>query len=298
MGLYDRHYYHDRPEGIVIPPVQQTAVGTIILLNGFVFVLGWLLGSEWLLERMAVGADLFQSWHLWELLTAAFAHAGIWHILFNMLVLWFFGTEVEQLYGRGRFWRFYLSSAVLASLGWVLAENFLLGVRDPRMQMVGASGAVAAVVVVFVCHWPRRVVLFWGTFPLPVWVLALLWFGLDLANFSQELLGAGGRNVAYAAHLSGAALGWVFYRWHWTLLDALPWRRLLRGTRRLGSRPRLRPFRPEEDDELDSLDEQALEAEVNRLLDKINEHGTDSLTPEERSFLERAARKVRQKLQS
>ncbi len=297
MGLYDREYYHDRPEGIVIPPVQQTAVGTIILINGFVFVLGWLLDPQWLLAHLAVGADLFQSWHFWELLTAAFAHAGLWHIVFNMLVLWFFGTDVERLYGKARFWRFYLSAAVLASLGWVASENFLLGVRDPAVRMVGASGAVAAVVMVFVCHYPRRIVLLWGILPLPVWVLALLWFGMDLANYSQELLGAGGRNVAYAAHLTGAVLGWAFYRWHWTLLDVLPWRKLFRRTRHLGGRPPLRAYRPEED-ELESLDEQALEAEVNRLLDKINEHGTDSLTPEERRFLQRAARKVRQKLQS
>ncbi len=297
MGLYDREYYHDRPEGIVIPPVQQTAVGSIILINGFVFLLGWLLGPQWLYDFMAVGADLFQSWHFWELLTAPFAHAGIWHILFNMLGLWFFGTEVERLYGKARFWRFYLSAAVLSSLGWVLSENLLLGIREPTVRMVGASGAVSAVVVVLVCHYPRRMALFGGVLPLPLWALALLWLGIDLANYGQELLGVGGRNVAYAAHLSGAILGWVFYRWHWTLLDSLPWHRLLRGTRRLGSRPRLRAYRPEDDD-VDSLDEQTLEAEVNRLLDKINEHGTDSLTPEERRFLERAARKVRQKLQS
>ncbi len=298
MGLYDREYYQDRPEGIVIPPVQQTAVGSIILINAFVFILGWLLGPEWLLDRLALGADLFQSWHLWELLTAAFAHAGVWHILLNMLVLWFFGTDVERLYGRKRFWQFYLSASVLASLGWVLSENLLLGVRSPHVQMVGASGAVAAVVMVFVCHWPRRVVLVWGILPMPVWLLALLWFGMDLVNFGNELVGAGGANVAYAAHLSGAFAGWVFYRWHWTVLDLVPWGYLTsRASRLRRSGPRLRAYRPEEDD-VDSLDEQAMEAEVNRLLDKINEHGTDSLTPEERRFLERAARKVRQKLQS
>ena len=127
---------------------------------------------------------------------------SVWHIAVNMLVLFFFGRDVEGIYGRMEFLRIYLCLVVLSSLAWVMSQTVL----DPGNSgtMVGASGAVMGVLVLFVLHFPRRLIYIWGVIPVPAWVLAILYVAQDLFGMTSSPDPMAREHVAHATHLAGA----------------------------------------------------------------------------------------------
>jgi hypothetical protein len=200
------------------------------------------------------------------------------HVLFNMFFLWLFGRDVETIYGKRLYLQLYLSLVVLSGLVW-LGLNLVQG---SHAMLIGPSGAVTGIMVLFVLHYPTRTILFWGVFPIPVWVLASL-------QLLQDIQGAVTRseagNVAYTAHLAGAAFAFLFYRTGWQLGSFLPKRFSVGGFRR---KPRLRVHSAEDD-------EDDFGRRVDLILEKINREGQDSLTKDERKTLEKASRRYQQK---
>jgi membrane associated rhomboid family serine protease len=280
MGIYDRDYIREEPKGLVFSR-PQSAVVTIILINVAVFLVDFVGGSFWLNEHLALGSDLFRTGHVWELFTSGFAHGDVWHIAFNMLALWWFGTEVEVIYGRKAFWQLYLSTMLLSGLCWAVSQAFIF--HDFNAHAVGASGAIAGILIVYVFHYPTKVCYVWGVVPVPMWLLATIWVGQDLFVYHQMALGAeDAERIAREAHLGGALFGFVYYRWGWTLFSLIP-SRLLRTPVAALKRPKLRVHEPE-------FEESDLEEEVDRILAKIHSHGTESLTEEEQRTLQRASR--------
>ncbi len=277
MGLYDREYYREEPRGIVLGG-DMSVNTTLILINVVVFIAD--MFSEGRLSNvLALEWNLFQHpLNFWQLLTYGFAHdpSNMWHILSNMFFLWLFGRDMETLYGKRLYLQLYLSLVVLSGFIW-LVLNLLSGTAA---MLIGASGAVTGIMVLFVLHYPTRTLLFWGVFPIPVWILATL-------QLLQDIFGAVTRSgqVAYTAHLTGAAFAYLFYKTGWQLGSLLP-KRLSLG--RLGRKPRLRVRSVEED-------EDDLGRRVDRILEKINREGQDSLTRDERRTLEKASRKYQQK---
>jgi membrane associated rhomboid family serine protease len=135
------------------------------------------------------------------LVTSMFLHADIFHILGNLLYLWIFGSRLEDVLRPFRFLLFYFTGGVLAALAQVLAEPVSM------IPVVGASGAVAAVLGGYVVLHPRsRVsVLLWFLFFLQVVrVPAVLLLGLW---FLLQVLGVGGPGVAWLAHIGGFVAG-------------------------------------------------------------------------------------------
>jgi hypothetical protein len=152
--------------------------------------------------------------------------------------------------------------------------------------VIGASGAVTGIITLFVFHYPRRVLLVWGVLPVPVWLLGLIWLLQDIAGLRQAM-GGRGEQVAYAAHLGGALLGGLYYRFSWNFGRLVPRSfRLpkLGGSGPFGGKPKLRVHEPPSEDAPRSM-----EAEVDRLLAKITAAGYDSLSDEEKRTLERAS---------
>jgi membrane associated rhomboid family serine protease len=234
--------------------------------------------------RLGLHSDLFERpQYFWQLLTYGFVHdpSSVRHILFNMFTLWFFGRDVESVYGKRLYLQLYLSLIVLSGLVWLLLA---LATKEPATVLIGASGAVTGILVIYVLHYPTRTIQIWGVFPLPVWVLATLLLLQDLVGTLQR---ESAGNVAYTAHLGGAAFGFLFYRTGWQLGSLLPKRFSLSAMKR---RPKLRIRDSETDDDDDDLGRR-----VDRILEKINREGQDSLTKDERRTLERASRKYQQK---
>jgi membrane associated rhomboid family serine protease len=281
MGLYDREYYREEPRGMSLSS-DMSATTTLILINAAVFIADMFSNNK-LVGYLGLGSDLVTDpKYFWQLLTYGFAHdpSSVRHVLFNMFALWLFGRDVETIYGKRLYVQLYLSLVVLSGLVW-LAINVLAG-HGPAL-LIGASGAVTGIMILYVLHYPTRTLLFWGVFPIPVWVIGTL-------QLLQDIQGAVSRpeagNVAYTAHLAGAAFAFIFYRTGWQLGSFLP-KRFSLG--RLKPKPRLRVHNVDEDEEDD------LGRRVDRILEKINREGQDSLTREEKRTLERASRRYQQK---
>jgi membrane associated rhomboid family serine protease len=286
MGLYDRDYIREDNQPGFFLGAQRSMVTTLIIINVGVFLVDVLLDGE-LSELLSLKSDLFRKpWNVWQLLTAGFAHDpnSVFHVGFNMLGLWFFGRDVEAIYGRKEFLRVYLTMVVISSLVWVISANTLhRGHGLQNSSMLGASGAVNGVLVLNVIHFPRRLLYIWGVFPIPAWVLCTLIIGQDVLGFSHAR-GGDGPPIAHEAHLAGAAFAFIYYYTGWNLGRWIPRRFSLSF---LKPRPKLRVHEPER--------EGSLSRQVDQILEKISREGEASLTAEERRALEDASRRYQQR---
>jgi membrane associated rhomboid family serine protease len=230
-----------------------------------------------------------EKFQIWRLVTSAFLHDryAIFHILINMVVLAWFGQRLESMYGTTEFVLFYLAGAVSSSLAYV-ALAYYEGSSTPA---IGASGAVMAVMMLYVIFYPfEQYLLFWFI-PLPLWALLGIYVLYDLHPVLLALAGEPMfTRVAHAGHLGGLLFGFVYWRFGWRLESIVA-----RVAPRLASRPRAMPFprgpglrlrvvAPRDD---------GLAARVDEILKKISEHGKESLTDEERDILVKAAGKYR-----
>ncbi len=142
------------------------------------------------------------------LVTSMFLHGGWMHLIGNMLFLYIFGDNLEDLMGHVRFTLFYLAAGLAAAGGQILSDP------GSDIPMVGASGAIAGVMGGYLLMFPRAridvlvlLVVILRTFTIPAWLMLGLWFGLQLVSgLSLEDVGGG---VAYWAHAGGFVAGVV-----------------------------------------------------------------------------------------
>jgi len=154
-----------------------------------------------------VPTDVVQHGMLWELVTYSFLHAGLWHLLGNMLGLWMFGSAIEGAWGTRRFVELYSIGAVGAAVTTVgVAYTRLLG--NPGTATVGASGAVFAILIAFGILFAENEILL---IPFPFMIKAKYFIGI-LIVVNLALTMSGGGNVAYVAHLGGLLFGWLYVR--------------------------------------------------------------------------------------
>jgi membrane associated rhomboid family serine protease len=280
MGIQDRDYYRRATAGSLwLTGTTPVTIG-LVVTNVCVFLAIHFapFGPDLQNILELVPSRVFQNLELWRLLTATFCHApGIWHILMNMLFLWWFGRELEALYGSREFLLFYLVAAVFSSLAWALA-SWLAEVDVP---MIGASGAVTAVTVLYTLYNPRHVMHIWGVVPIEMRWLVIIYLGIDALGLVR---GPGYSPVAHLAHLAGAAYALVF-QWGDLRASRLFVRRSIR--------PRLRVVSPEPEPEAASSLDERLEHQMDLILAKISREGAESLTDSEREVLQRASRQLR-----
>jgi membrane associated rhomboid family serine protease len=282
VGLYDRDYYREQRPGFTLR-APQTVVSALILINVAIWVVDFLTEAHWLGNAMAVGPDtLTHPLRWWQYLTYAFAHsANPFHILWNMVALYFFGYEIENAYGRKEFLRFYLVTAVFAAVVWNLVNRFA---GTNSASVVGASGAITGVVLLYALNFPQRRVLFF-ILPMPAWLLAVIVVAGDMWGALRE---DGASNVAYVVHLGGAAFAGLYFWQHWNLTrwtDGLATQvRALRHRR-----PKLHSHHVEDEEPAD------FSVEVDRILEKIYREGEASLTAKERRTLEAASREYQRR---
>jgi membrane associated rhomboid family serine protease len=223
-------------------------------------------------------------WLAFELITYGFLHDpwNFQHIIFNMIALWFFGRPIEYRYGRREFLALFLVAVVFAGLVWMVGD-ILVNRGFTSTPMLGASGGVTAVLLLFCLNYPHQMIFIWGVIPVPAWLCAVLFIGIDILGAMGQHTANGG-NVAYTAHLGGALFGFLYFQWGWRLERWLPSSDLLA---RIKPSPRLRVHDPEDAEET--------ERQVDEILKKIQEHGRDSLTRRERRLLEEASREYQKK---
>lgn len=269
-------------------------VGRLIAANAVVLLLMQTLFTSPELEAALAFDPARVADRPWTFLTYFFVHGGLFHLLGNSLVLFFFGTPVEQRMGSRAFISYYAFCGVCAAL-----FCWLLSFVHDTSPFIGASGAVLGVAVAFALYWPDAPV---HVFPLPMPIRArTLVIGLLALDVTFAWLFPGD-GIAHEAHIGGALFGFLFLRLQ-ALSRAAPTepRRAERVVmvqsgayeapeprRRPSPVPRPRPRPRKESD--------PTTAELDRVLDKISAQGIASLTPSERKFLDEVSRKKKQNL--
>ena len=150
----------------------------------------------------------------WQVLSYAVLHGDTLHLFFNMLGLWMFGSELEQMWGSRRYWQFLLAAVLVAALTQLLI-TFVAGSPVPT---VGASGALFGLLLAFGMLFPNRTIMpLFPPIPMKARNFVILFGGIEL------LMGVwGGSGIAHFAHLGGMLGGWLMIR-HWRRSG--PWRR-------------------------------------------------------------------------
>jgi membrane associated rhomboid family serine protease len=184
-----------------MPPVTRA----LLLINVAAFCIGLFIGP--LFTRV------FGLWPLagglflpWQVVTYAFLHASLGHLFFNMLGLWMFGSELEQVWGRQRFIRFYAASVLTAAAAQLLV-TWLLGSMYPT---VGASGGLFGLLLAYGMTYPNRTIVpLIPPIPMKAKVFVAIYGGLEL------LMGVTGTasGVAHFAHLGGMLGGFLMLRY-------------------------------------------------------------------------------------
>ncbi len=208
---------------------------------------------------------------------------------------------MESLYGSRDFLAFYLAAAVVSTLGWTLLQ---LAGHQSHTVMVGASGAVMAVVTLYTLYYPRREILFFFI-PMPMWALLLIYLVVPAGSTEARTI-----KLLMKPHLIGAAFGFLYKQFD------LRWSRLVDGRFRL-RRPKLRIFSPVPFDQTRSrapsssrsssegagaksstvsvLPEEQLDARLDEVLAKIARDGRSGLTDDDHRVLQEASRRARNK---
>ena len=147
---------------------------------------------------------------VWQLATYMFVHAGIFHILFNMLALWMFGTELEHIWGSRYFLKFYfvtgIGAAVLTVLFSLLPFDFARQLYGAAI--IGASGAIYGLLLAYGLYFPDRPIYMYFVFPIPAKVFVLI---MGAIAFFASMSESGG-GIANATHLGGLAVGYLFLK--------------------------------------------------------------------------------------
>jgi membrane associated rhomboid family serine protease len=290
MGFNDRDYqreYYDRQPGFYLGGPRTLTTNLVIVMFAVYVIQVVTRDDGWFTNTFSLhGYVLTRPWMAFQLLTYGFLHdvRNVGHIVFNMLAFWFFGRSVEYRYGKREYLTFFLMSMVVAGATYLAGE--FIAHRDVRAipSMLGASGAVSAVVILFCLNFPHQTLYVWGILPIPAWVLGVIYVGSDVFGAMGRHSGEGA-NVAFTAHLGGALFAVLYFKSGIRLERLVP-----SGTAlsKLKPRPRLKVHDPE------SADEET-EAAVDEILKKIQEHGRDSLTKRERRVLEDASREYQKR---
>ena len=182
------------------------AVKHLIIINVIFYLVTFFVPNmhEKMMEWFALFYPTSEYFMPWQFVTHMFMHGGFMHILFNMYGLWAFGSPLEQLWGRNKFFFFYFSAGLGAALIYTIANYFF---EDYNAVAVGASGAVYGVLVAFAMKFPNaKLALIF--FPVPIaakYFIPLLVFGDLFFGFTSYSVG----NIAHFAHIGGALVGFL-----------------------------------------------------------------------------------------
>ena len=254
------------------PLLLPNGVKLLLIINISVFVLMELSGQENILFQIfgLVPRAVFHEYKFWQTFTYLFVHGGFFHILFNMFVLWMFGKDLEVDWGKIEFLIFYFVCGIGSGLITVLAN-----IHSP-VVIVGASGAVYGVLVAYGFTYPNRIVYLYGVLPLKVKYM-VLGFGI-IAFFAS--LSAAQSKVSHITHLSGMIIGIIYILYNFKRKNIHLWFIKMK----LGSI---------QDQQNHKEDEQSqIKSQVDKILDKLNDQGWESLTVQEEEFLTSASKSL------
>lgn len=191
------------------PPIIKLLIGANVAIY-LLSLVGQLSIADFMVTRdywFGLVPVLVAHGRVWQLVTYSFLHTGLWHVLFNMLMLWMFGAEFELNWGGRRFLEFYFFCVIGAALVTIAFAYFEL-LLSPRTVTVGASGGIFGILLAFGMVYGDREIFM---FPLPFRIKAKYMVGI-LIFIEVALVLQGPSGVANIAHLGGALFGFLYVK--------------------------------------------------------------------------------------
>ena len=304
MALYGRSIWND----FTITLRQGNVVLWLIAINLGIFILQafiGMIGFLFMADR-AVFETFYQNYFYapsslsnllyrpWTVLTYAFFHADFWHILFNLLYLYWFGRIFQVYHSEKRLLNLYLLGALIGSAFYILSYNTFPVFEQAKHQayLLGASGAVWSIIAAAMATNPAYRIRLFIIGSVPLWGIVLFMFGRDLLSFQSNPGGI-------LAHFGGMITGFSFvglYRrgyniigWmSWPRERIASWRLSLQSRRQYSARAeRQANFQRKGENRKSSTrpSGESEQVQLDMILDKISAKGYDSLSKEEKTFL-------------
>lgn len=289
---YQTLKYKYKASSIVIKLIViNVAIFLMVTLGSFFLDISQSILTKWFVLPSDLSKLILQPWGL---LSYSFLHAGLSHILWNMLFLYWFGPMVLNLFNAKRFLTLYLLGALSGGLLFVIAYNvFPVFTKNMATQyLIGASASVRAVMIFMAAFSPNSEIRFFF-FKIKLWHIAVFVVGLDLIQI--PISNAGG-NIA---HLGGALFGYLYATQLQKGNDiGLWWDKSMGTIVALFQRKPKTPFKKvyknpkQQPREANATQDEARNQEkINNILEKISKSGYDSLTKAEKEFLFKASNK-------
>jgi membrane associated rhomboid family serine protease len=221
----------------------------------------------------------------WTLVTYMFLHGGLWHLAFNMLVLYFFGPRLESRLGSRPFLQLYFFSGIVAGLVSVIVP-YVIPSFSPMTAVVGASGALYGVLLAFAHYWPDERILI-IPIPIPIRIRTMVFLATLIAvgGIAMEVAGTP-QQIAHHAHLGGFLGAWVYMKWREARSPAARFKRKAEGGQRRGwlqDRDAAQRWAAIDRESLHPVNREAYD----EIMNKLRAEGVSSLTERERAFLDR-----------
>lgn len=266
----------------------------IFIVNAILpFLFGWDKDVlvQWFELPKDLGRFLTQPW---SIVTYSFFHGGIWHLFWNMIILYFSSRIFLNLFGGRKLINVYFLGVILGGLIFLLSYNVFPVFAGARTALIGASAGVTAVLIFICTYIPNQEVrLFF--FNIKLWYLGVFVVLLDLIQLP------GGNAGGHLAHLGGAFLGYLYARqltkgndigaWFSNMLDGIA---DLFSSKKSAKAPMKTVYRKKKDrkakKEVVDYDKESKQRKIDTILDKISKSGYESLSKEEKDYLFKAGK--------
>ena len=246
------------------------------------------------LNFVSLSTDLGDlAWKPWSILSYAFFHAGIIHLIFNMLMLHFTSQLFLTFFTQKQLLGVYILSAVFAGTMYILGYHYLPALRSVSASMVGASGAIMAILLATTTYQPFMDVKLMLFGRVKLWQITIVLLFLDLVQLPMDNTGG------HIAHLSGAFFGYIYIK---LLQNGTDLSRMISAVLEFFTtlfspkkttpfkRVHVNPKKPTVKRESKIVAKDKTQQQLDEILDKISQSGYDSLTAEEKEFLFKAGK--------
>ncbi len=276
MSYYSDNYNQNFGHYHMRPKLFQGAIKILIIINLSVFAFYNILGLNQFFYNIfgLVPRYVWSKGFVWQLFTYMFIHGSFMHIFMNMFVLWMFGMELERHWGKKEFLKYYLVTGIGSGL-----ITFLFSLTSP-IPVVGASGAIYALLLAFAMMFPDRKIYIYFLFPVKAKYFVLV-IGLITFFSSFNSVGSG---ISHLTHLGGLIIGYLYFRRARLFSDIKavfkrlnipnPFKKIIRKV----DKDKKEDFSTFKTDE-------TMREQVDIILDKISRNGYDSLTEQEKRTL-------------
>ncbi len=188
-------------------------VKKIIIINVVIYLFQFILGTEFIKDFFALSHKGFaEKLYIWQIFTYMFLHGSFLHILFNMLMVWMVGSELEKYWGSRYFLRYYLLSGLGGGVFISLMNVYMTNQVSTYavVPTIGASGAVFGLMAAYALVWPNREVLLYFLFPVKVKYFMLAMGLIGFFGVLSQVSGRGG-GISHIGHLGGLVTGLLLF---------------------------------------------------------------------------------------